>query len=152
MHLSRRHFLGLTATAPVFAALGQQAVAASPMIYAEDGIAVDGSDVVGYFTESRPVAGDPAITLDYMGATWRFASVENRSMFEADPKAYTPQYGGYCAFAMSKGYIAPTIPEAWTIHNGKLYLNFSLRARTLWLQDVEGNIAAGDANWPSALG
>ena len=56
--------------------------------------------------------------------------------------------GGHCAYAMSKGYIAPTVPEAWTIYEDRLYLNFTLRARELWLQDVPGNIALGDANWP----
>ena len=55
---------------------------------------------------------------------------------------------GHCAYAMSKGYIAPTVPEAWTIYEDRLYLNFTLRARELWLQDVPGNIALGDANWP----
>ena len=69
-------------------------------------------------------------------------------MFEGDPEKYAPQYGGHCAYAMSKGYVAPTVPEAWTIYEDRLYLNFSLRARELWLQDVPSNIALGDANWP----
>ena len=69
-------------------------------------------------------------------------------MFERDPAKYAPKYGGHCAYAMSKGYITPTVPEAWTIYEDRLYLNFSLRARELWLEDVSGNIALGDANWP----
>ena len=69
-------------------------------------------------------------------------------MFERDPEKYAPQYGGHCAYAMSKGYIAPTVPEAWTIYEDRLYLNFTLLARELWLQDVPGNIALRDANWP----
>ena len=102
----------------------------------------------GLFTMSKPVLGNADQAFKWNGVTWHFASGENRQMFERDPEKYAPQYGGHCVYAMSKGYIAPTVPEAWTIYEDRLYLNFSLRARELWLQDVPGNIALGDANWP----
>ena len=76
----------------------------------------------------------------------------NAEAFLADPERYAPAFGGYCAYAASRGYLAPTIPEAWTIYDGTLYLNASLRARELWMQDVPGNIAAGLKNWPGILG
>ena len=101
-----------------------------------------------FFTMSKSVQGSADHALNWNGVTWHFASGENRQMFERNPDKYAPQYGGHCAYAMSKGYIAPTVPEAWTIYEDRLYLNFSLRARELWLQDVPGNIALGDANWP----
>ena len=101
-----------------------------------------------FFTMSKSVQGSADHALNCNGVTWHFASGENRQMFERNPDKYAPQYGGHCAYAMSKGYIAPTVPEAWTIYKDRLYLNFSLRARELWLQDVPGNIALGDANWP----
>ncbi|SNS15215.1 YHS domain-containing (seleno)protein [Antarctobacter heliothermus] len=148
---TRRAALGLTLTVPALMLTGRAALAAEPEIYAEAGIAIDGSDPVAYFAENGPVPGGSAI-LDWKGATWRFASSGNAAAFDADPMAYAPQFGGYCAFAASRGYLAPTIPEAWTLHNGQLFLNASLRARTLWLRDIEGNIAKGRANWPAILG
>ncbi|MEO1705790.1 MAG: YHS domain-containing (seleno)protein, partial [Pseudomonadota bacterium] len=114
-------------------------------------VAINGYDPVAYFTEEKPVEGSAEFTADYMGATFRFASAENRDTFAADPEAYAPQYGGYCAYAVSRGYTATTSPRAWTVHEGKLYLNFNRAVRTLWLRDVPGNVMAGDANWPKVL-
>ncbi|WP_417209619.1 YHS domain-containing (seleno)protein [Antarctobacter sp.] len=149
--LTRRATLGLGLAAPALLLTGRAALAAEPEIYAEAGIAIDGSDPVAYFAENGPVPGGAA-DHDWKGATWRFATPENAAAFKADPMAYAPQFGGYCAFAASRGYLAPTIPEAWTLHKGQLFLNANLRARTLWLQDIEGNIAKGRANWPGILG
>ncbi|MEM7720852.1 MAG: YHS domain-containing (seleno)protein [Pseudomonadota bacterium] len=155
MLLQRRTFLTLAAATPVAAAatftLPRPAMANTPAIYAEDGIAVDGSDVVAYFTEGAPVAGEADITHDYMGATWRFSTEENRAAFAADPEGYAPQYGGYCAYAVSQGYTASTIPEAWAIVDDKLYLNFNRRIQRRWERDPAGFIAAADANWPGVL-
>ena len=151
MTLTRRHLLTLALTAPAIAALAPRAMAATPEVYAEDGIAIDGSDAVAYFTQAAPVAGNPDITFDYMGATWRFSTEANRDAFAADPAAYAPQYGGYCAYAVSQGYTAPTVPEAWTVVDGKLYLNFSTSVRRRWERDIPGHIAAANANWPAVL-
>ncbi len=126
-------------------------IAATPQTYAEDGVAVDGTDVVAYFTEGKPVAGDAAFTHDWNGATWRFATAANRDTFAADPQAYAPQYGGYCAYAVSEGYTASTTPEAWRIVDGKLYLNYSKRVQRRWEKDIPGRISSADANWPNVL-
>ena len=149
--ITRRNALRLMAAVPAAAVLATRAQAATPQLYAEDGIAIDGPDPVGYFTESRPVAGDPSITLDWNGATWRFASEDSRAQFEANPEAFAPQYGGYCAFAVSQGYTASTVPQAWTIHEDKLYLNFSRSVRRRWERDIPGHIEMANANWPSVL-
>lgn len=151
MPLTRRHLLSLAAIAPLIAVAGTRTLANTMPVYGNDGIAVDGTDVVAYFTQSAPVAGDPAITHDYMGQTWLFSSAENRDAFAADPAAYAPQYGGYCAWAVSEGYTAPTVPEAWTIVDNKLYLNFSRRIQRRWERDIPARIAAADANWPQVL-
>ncbi|WP_255564273.1 YHS domain-containing (seleno)protein [Mameliella sp. CS4] len=150
-HMTRRATLGLALAAPALLITARSVLAAEPEIYAENGIAIDGSDPVAYFAGNGPVPGGAA-ALSWKGASWQFADTGNAATFEADPTAYAPQFGGYCAFAASRGYLAPTIPEAWTIHKGQLFLNASLRARTLWLQDIEGNIAKGRANWPGILG
>ena len=73
-------------------------------------------------------------------------------MFDADPEKFAPQYGGYCAYAVSKGATAPTDPNAWTVYDDKLYLNFSTDVRSIWQEDKPGNIAKADANWPGVLG
>lgn len=149
--LTRRHILLTLPAAAAALSLPSLASAATPKIYTEDGIAVDGSDVVAYFTDSKPVMGRKDITHDWMGATWRFASEANRAAFAADPAAYAPQFGGYCAYAVANGATAPTVPEAWRIVDGKLYLNFSKGVQKRWLEDVPGNIAKANANWPAVM-
>jgi len=151
MTLTRRSFIAAAAAAPVIAFAATRSAAQTAQFYNNDGIAIDGSDAVSYFTEGRPVQGDAAFALTYMGVTWHFASEANRAAFEADPEAYAPQYGGYCAWAVSQGYTASTIPEAWKIVDGKLYLNYSRRIQRRWERDIPANIAAADKNWPGVL-
>ena len=115
------------------------------------GTAIDGTDPTSYFTEGRPVAGDAGITHDWNGATWRFTSAENRDRFAAAPEKYAPQYGGYCAWAVSQGYTASTDPDAWSIVDGKLYLNYSKSVQKNWEGDVPGHIASANKNWPTVL-
>jgi len=149
--MHRRTFVGLMAAAPLATTISTPAWAAKPETFAVDGIAIRGIDPVGYFTDSAPIAGSAEFTSDYNGATWQFASAENKATFDADPETYAPQYGGYCAYAVSKGATAPTDPEAWTVHDGKLYLNFSVDVRSIWKEDIPGNVAKADANWPKVL-
>lgn len=115
------------------------------------GVAVGGYDPVAYFTEGRAVEGSPAITLQHAGVSWRFSSEANRSLFEADPMKFAPRYGGYCAWAVSRGYTAKGDPNAWSIVEGKLYLNYNREVRQTWQKDARGNIAKADANWPKVL-
>ena len=150
--IARRQFLAASAAAVPAILAARAAHAAEPPVYAEDGIAIDGTDAVAYFTEGAPVPGSPDITHSWNGATWRFSSESNRDAFAADPTAYAPQYGGYCAWAVAQGYTASTVPHAWKIENGKLYLNFSRRIQRRWERDIPGNIAKGNANWPTVLG
>ena len=149
--LTRRTLLITASAAPALALFAQSAHAKTPRIYAEGGVAVDGTDVVAYFSKGAPVAGSPDITHDWNGATWRFATEENRAAFAADPAAYAPQYGGYCAWAVSNGYTASTTPEAWKIVDGKLYLNYSRRIQRRWERDIPSRISAADENWSRVL-
>lgn len=150
--LTRRTALGLILATPALSLLPRTAAAREPETYQELGVAIDGTDPVGYVTQGKPIPGSADHALDWKGATWHFASADNRAAFEGDPNRYAPVFGGYCAYAASKGYLAPTMPEAWTLHEGRLYLNANLRARELWLEDIPGNIAKGLANWPGILG
>ena len=84
----------------------------------------------------------------YKGATYRFTSAENLARFIAAPEKFVPQYGGYCAYAISLNRVADIDPDEWTIVNDKLYLNNGFLAQTLWSIDKSGNIVKGDRNWP----
>ncbi|MGB0843762.1 MAG: YHS domain-containing (seleno)protein [Alphaproteobacteria bacterium] len=154
---SRRNFLrtaGLfVAGTSVVALTGARSVFAMMSKFSiQKSFAVEGYDAVAYFTENRAVRGNSDHQFSYMGAPFRFASAANRDIFAANPEAYAPQYGGYCAYAVSRGYTATGSPTAWTIHDGKLYLNVSKIVRALWSTNKSGNIKNADENWPNVLG
>lgn len=135
-------------TVALLCLLAAGAALALEPIYAQRGVAIRGYDPVAYFTETRPVQGVQAHTLQWNGAQWRFASQNNLEAFRKNPTRYAPQYGGYCAWAVSNNYTASTDPHAWTVVDGKLYLNYSLRVRARWSQNIPRRIKQGDANWP----
>ena len=116
-----------------------------------NGLAIRGTDPVAYFTQGAPVAGSSEYTYTWNNAIWQFASSENRDLFVANPDQYAPQYGGFCAWAVSQGYTASIDPNAWRIVDGKLYLNFNRGVQRRWEQDIPGNISQADANWPEVL-
>jgi len=131
--------------------LPASASAITPVYSTLLGGAIRGYDPVAYFTEKKPVEGKKAFSHKWKGATWYFSSERNRDLFRADPEKYAPQYGGYCAYAVSQGYIASIVPEAWKIVDGKLYLNFSLGVQQTWEQDIPGYIKSADQKWPQLL-
>ena len=140
-------------TLPLIAlALAGPALALSPVNKTLfGGLAIEGYDPVAYFTEGRPVEGSREHVFDWNGATWRFASAAHRELFVQAPEKYAPQYGGYCAWAVSQGYTAGIDPEAWRIESGRLFLNYSPEVQKKWSSDIPGNVAKGDANWPKLL-
>jgi len=109
--------------------------------------AVSGYDVVSYFTEGKPVEGSGKYTLQYQGADWYFSSSENLALFKNNPQQYAPQYGGYCAWAMSKGKTAPGNAPYWTIYNEKLYLNYDKKVLDTWRVNKDEFIKKADLNW-----
>jgi len=129
------------------------AVAAEDPVYTGtfSSLAVSGYDPVAYFAEGKPVEGSSDFEYEWNGATWRFANQSNLKSFRANPEAFAPQYGGYCAWAVSQGYTASSDPDAWRIVDGKLYLNYSKSVQEKWQQDIPGNIAQADKNWPAVL-
>jgi hypothetical protein len=114
-------------------------------------VAVGGHDAVAYFSEGRPVKGDKQFTLTHAGVEWRFASAANRDAFAAAPQRYAPQYGGYCAWAVSQGYTASGDPQFWKIVDGKLYLNYDADVQKKWERDISGFIVKADHHWPAVL-
>lgn len=136
------------------------AIAAIPALFSQSqpvsrwntdrsGLMARGYDVVAYVTEGKPVRGAAEFEHAWDGARWRFASAANRDAFAAAPQKYAPQYGGFCSYAVSRNYTADGDPQAWTVADGRLFLNYSLSVRELWLKERDTNIAKGDANWPA---
>ena len=116
--------------------------------FERNGLAIDGYDPVAYFTEMKPVKGMSEFHADYQGSTFQFVSALHRDAFMADPEKYAPQYGGYCAYGMARGYKAKIDPVAFSVVRDKLYLNYNEAIRGRWLSDVPGYIQTADANWP----
>ena len=115
-------------------------------------LAVSGYDPVAYFTEQKPVKGDSRFSTQYAGAEWQFTSAENRDKFVAAPERYAPQYGGYCAWAVSQGSTASADPQRWKIVDGKLYLNYDADVQKKWELDIASNIRKANQSWPAVLG
>lgn len=145
-------FLALIAA--MFAILAvEPAVAATsaPPVSADQNIAIGGYDPVAFFVVGKPQEGSEEHSFVYAGAVWRFASEENLSRFRSDPARYAPQFGGYCAWAVSQHYLAPGDPKYWKIVDGQLYLNANARAKELWEADQAEAIKRGHENWPAVL-
>lgn len=122
-----------------------------PVLVDRAGVALEGYDAVAYFTQGSAVRGSAEHSHSWHGAVWHFSSAAHRDQFAGAPEKYAPKYGGYCAYAVSKGSTADIDPEAFTIHEGKLYLNNSKRIMKKWREDIPGNIQKADANWPKVL-
>ncbi|OYQ47393.1 YHS domain-containing (seleno)protein [Flavobacterium aurantiibacter] len=113
----------------------------------KNGVAIEGHDPVAYFTMNKAVRGSKQLQAKFEDATYYFATIDNKRLFEENPRKYIPQYGGYCAYGMSNGYKAPIEPEAFTIVDGKLYLNYNLEVRKEWQKERDERIKRADANW-----
>jgi YHS domain-containing protein len=116
--------------------------------FEKGGAAIEGYDPVAYFTQNKPVKGSTSFSATHLGSTFHFASAANRDAFVADPEKYAPQYGGFCAYAVASGYKAKIEPDAFTIVDGKLYLNYDQSIQRRWRRDIPGYIRKGDRSWP----
>ncbi|SON54737.1 hypothetical protein HDIA_1196 [Hartmannibacter diazotrophicus] len=143
------HGLGAGLGLFVLAAVMHVVPALAGEINVQDGAAISGYDPVAYFEDGMPVEGKPSITATHKGAEFRFASEAHRAAFIANPEKFAPQYGGYCAFAVAQGAKAKIEPEAYSIVDGKLYLNFDKSVQAKWSEDIPGYVMKGDAYWPS---
>lgn len=117
-----------------------------------DGVAIKGYDPVAYFTDKRPLKGIAEYEYAWRGAKWRFASAAHREEFRQDPERYAPRYGGYCAYAVSQAKTADIDPEAWTLFDGKLYLNLNKDVQRLWEKDLREYVRKADEYWPRISG
>ncbi len=141
--------LALAALAPAAPAFAEERpVYTAPF----SNVGVGGYDVVAYFTVGRPVRGTNAFRITHRNIEYRFASAEHLAAFTAAPARYLPQYGGYCAWAISQNYTASGNPNNWRIVDGRLYLNYNDEIQTRWEANIPGFITSANANWPGVLG
>lgn len=129
------------------------ALAKVPAIYTQgkEQLALNGYDSVAYFRVGKPVKGDAQFKAKHNGVTWYFSSADNRDLFIGEPAKYAPQYGGYCAWAVSEGYTASADPNVWKIVDNKLYVNYNAAVGANWAKDTARNISRADKNWPKVL-
>jgi hypothetical protein len=132
--------------AAALAALGRPALAE---VNTASGVAIGGYDPVAYFTEGRPVRGSRRHRLAWNDALWFFASGEHLEAFAAEPERYAPRYGGFCAYGVAQNYKVKIDPHAWSIVDGRLYLNYDRRVQETWIKDTRRYIAEADRNWPA---
>ncbi len=138
-------------TASIMGAAIHSPVAAQkvpPINVDKKGVALHGYDPVSYFEADGPSPGRDSFSYSAHGATWRFVSAENRKKFAQDQAKFTPQYGGYCAYAVSENRTADVDPLTYKIVEGKLYLNYDVKIQRTWEKDIPGRIARADKNWP----
>ena len=121
---------------------------AASEVHVTDGVAIKGHDPVAYFGAGKPQRGLPPLRVEHGGAAYLFATAANRDAFQANPARYVPQYGGYCAFGVAGGYKADIDPAAFSIIDGKLYLNYNKTVQRDWSKDTAGFIRKADARWP----
>lgn len=122
-----------------------------PIFSAREGVAIGGYDVVAFFDEQRAVSGSAAHAIMWKGVIWQFVSDHNQARFEANPRAYAPVFGGYCAYAMSQGYLAPGNPELWVMEAGELLLLNNSSVHATWQGDGDHLMQVARENWPGVL-
>ena len=138
----------LVTAATLTAATMTAAFAAGPELNASStGLALQGYDPVAYFTVGEPTKGKYNITSEYKDGTYWFSSEEHKASFDANPEAYVPEYGGYCAFGAAMGFKFDGDPNHWRIVDGELFLNLSADVQERWLEDIPGFIEMADTKW-----
>jgi YHS domain-containing protein len=115
------------------------------------GVAIRGYDPVAYFTDGKAVKGDAKFQSSDKGAIYYFASADHKAAFDKDPAKYEPQFGGFCAYAVSKNSTAGITPEAFQIVDGRLLLQYDLDVREKFSADTAVNLKKADANWPGIV-
>ncbi|MEM1107301.1 MAG: YHS domain-containing (seleno)protein [Planctomycetota bacterium] len=136
--------------------LGLMSVTVSPA-YADlntdkKGLALEGYDPVAYFPDygGKPLPGKKDLTAEFAGATYRFANAANREAFLAEPAAFAPAYGGWCAYAMADGKKVEINPKRFEVHDGRLFVFYKAwLTDTLkpWQKDRDQLRDRADAEW-----
>lgn len=139
-----RLYLFLATTFFVITSVGQDGTYTTT-----DGFAIKGYDPVSYFTEGKAIPGVDAYVFEWSGVKWKLSSMANLEKFKQEPLKYAPQFGGYCAYGCSENHKSPTDPNAFTIVNNKLYLNYNTKVKEMWIKDTAIRITNADTYWKS---
>jgi hypothetical protein len=115
---------------------------------APQGVAIGGYDPVSYFADGRAEPGAPDIALRWRGVRWHFATVAHRAAFEANPKAFVPEFGGFCALSVAQGRPVPASPEHFALIDGRLYMAEGGAALAQFLATPQELLQAARDNWP----
>ena len=117
----------------------------------KQGLALRGHDPVAFFTAGKPVAGDYRYESNYQGTRYRFSSAENKKLFDAEPAKYIPQFGGYCAYGVSRGYAVDVELDAFQIVDGRLLMQYNKDVRDKFNEAPQANLKKADENWPKVV-
>jgi len=114
----------------------------------DQGVILNGYDVVAYFKQGKSVRGNPAVESTYQGATYLFTSSADKADFDKDPAKYAPKYGAFCSYGVANGVLVDLdTPGAFVLYKGKLYLCGNDGALKAFKSDIDSNIDKADANW-----
>ena len=149
-HKANRVFSNILAAALLLLASNAFAVDAINTTFFGN-LAIEGYDPVAYFTMNESMEGNKNFEYQWKEATWRFTSQSHLDLFKSEPEKYAPQYGGYCAYAVSQNMNAGIDPDQFTIINDKLYLNYNKKINQKWLADRDQYILDADMYWPNIL-
>ncbi|MDH5540414.1 MAG: hypothetical protein OEY03_13510 [Rhizobacter sp.] len=144
--------IGCLAASPA-SAQGQESPNNGPFRTSSEGadarLMLEGHDPVGYFVANAAVKGDPAIKVEHLGVTYRFASAANKATFLASPSSYMPQFGGFCTNGIN--YAVPWggggAENTWRIYRGKLYVFGGAAPRNHFEMDTERNLELAHRLW-----
>ncbi|MBL0182511.1 MAG: YHS domain-containing protein [Chitinophagaceae bacterium] len=115
----------------------------------DKGVILDGYDAVAFFIDNKPVQGDEKFQYSYQDAIYYFASQQHLDLFKGNPDKYKPQFGAWCAYAVSLGRVAPIDVNTFSIVDGRLVIQHNERAVKGWNKDVAGNLSKADKYWPA---
>jgi YHS domain-containing protein len=147
--MTRRSFTA--ALLSLLALTAVQAADKSLLNLDKQGVAIQGYDPVAFFTLKSPVKGKTEFSSEFHGAKYLFHSAKSKAAFDATPAKYEPQFGGYCAYGVSKGKLIEIDVEAFQIVDDRLLLQYSKGVREDFNKDSAGNLKKADANWPKLL-
>ncbi|MEM6680500.1 MAG: YHS domain-containing (seleno)protein [Pseudomonadota bacterium] len=112
------------------------------------GVLIEGYDPVAYIEQGYPRKGDPDYEVLHDGVTVFFADEENMALFVDDPDRFMPAYGGFCSYGVRMGQKLDINPRAFTIKNGRLFLQHDFGTQSVWRMDEAENIEIADSVWP----
>jgi YHS domain-containing protein len=116
-----------------------------------DGVVLHGYDPVAYFASNAAVKGNPKYKVAYKGGTYYFVSENHRKLFKKDPAKYAPQYGGYCAMAVSMGQLEDADPKLFTVHRDKLLVQRNEKAHQMFMSNPDMFHEKADQQWPQLV-